>query len=215
MDGSAMEGSEDATPNPPEAQVKKRKPRNSAEFYRVQPVFDRRIHVLGLGSIGMFVAHSLRDTVNPPPVTLLFHKWSHLKEWREGAQQLKVLTNGIEEKQEGFDAELALPRPRSHGKEIAHGYDQDDPSAEKPLAEGESSEPISSLIICTKATAVVSALSSIKHRLHKDSVIMFMQNGMGIVEEVNENLFPFLFGRDEVVRGAYRGVQEPTADTGA
>ena len=55
-------------------------PRRPADFYRAQPVRDRRIHVMGLGSVGTFVAHSLKGIPESPPVTLIFHNRGKLKE---------------------------------------------------------------------------------------------------------------------------------------
>ncbi|KAF2797733.1 hypothetical protein K505DRAFT_372220 [Melanomma pulvis-pyrius CBS 109.77] len=176
-------------------------PRKIADFYRAQPVFDRRIHVLGLGNVGRFMAHSLRGIPNPPPITLIFHHWGQLNEWNASAKKLQVVTEGDAEKREGFDAELAFLRHRFHGKEIQHqSSSTGDPfldgtsnpsSAGRPhISEGESTEPINSLILCTKTPQVLQALSAVKHRLHKESVILFLQNGMGVVEEVDREIFP-------------------------
>ncbi|KAF2184816.1 hypothetical protein K469DRAFT_727029 [Zopfia rhizophila CBS 207.26] len=174
-------------------------PRNVADFYRVKPVLDRRIHILGIGSVGRFIAHSLRGIPNPPPITLLFHRPRMLKLWDEASQELRIITDGSSEKRGGFDVELAFARPRFHGHEIPLQDDFSDPSAQRPseskdaspqLSEGESTEPINTLIVCTKMPHVLSALSSVRHRLHPESVILFMQNGMGIVEKVNKEIFP-------------------------
>jgi 2-dehydropantoate 2-reductase len=175
--------------------------RNVSEFYRSQPVIDRRIHVMGLGNVGRFIAHSLRGIPNPPPVTLIFHRWDQLNEWNASAKKLQVVTEGDAEKREGFDAELAFLRHRFHGKEIQYqnsdtgnpipvGEPSPSSPGPSPISEGESREPINSLILATKTPAVMQALSAVKHRLHKESVILFLQNGMGTVEEVNREIFP-------------------------
>jgi len=174
--------------------------RNVADFYRAQPVLDRRIHVLGLGNVGKFIAHSLSGIPNPPPVSLIFHSRKMLADWEASAKRLQLITDGDIERREGYDAELAVSRLRHHGKEIGSESNSGDvfpevpnarPKPEQPqLLEGESSEPIHSLILCTKVNKVLQALSAVKHRLHKESVICFLQNGMGTVEEVNRELFP-------------------------
>lgn len=51
-------------------------------------------------------------------------------------------------------------------------------------------ERIDSLIITVKAVQTIKALENVKHRLTPDSTILFLQNGMGILEEVNEKIFP-------------------------
>ncbi|KAF2751713.1 hypothetical protein M011DRAFT_491281 [Sporormia fimetaria CBS 119925] len=156
------------------------------DFYRQRPPLDPRIHILGVGSLGRFMAHSLRGLPNPPPVTVMFHGRQTLKKWNESPKTIKLITDGVTEVREGFDAELVQLRRRLHGKEI----DPVDATTRRELGEGESDEPISSLIICTKSQMVLQALSAVKHRLHKDSVILFMQNGMGTVEEVTREIFP-------------------------
>lgn len=174
---------------------------NAADFYRTKPVLDRRIHVMGVGNVGSFVAHALRGIPNAPPITLIFSHWEKLNRWNESPQRLTLVTDGDSEIREGFDAELAIPRIRFHGKEVdlnststesaestegTSGAPQQTPQS----LSGESTEPISSLIICSKAPYVLQGLSAVKHRLHKDSVVLFMLNGMGTVEEVNREIFP-------------------------
>ncbi|KAL5387994.1 hypothetical protein PMIN06_012361 [Paraphaeosphaeria minitans] len=184
-------------------------PRNPAEFYRAQPVRDRRIHVMGLGNVGYFVAHSLKGIPNAPPVTLVFHSREKLKAWEESSKRLQCVTDGDTERREGYEAELALPRPRFHGKMVGSNTGDRLPevspaqarSSEESTLYGESTEPISTLILCMKATQVLSALSSVKHRLHKDSVICFLQNGMGTVEEVNKVIFPDVATRPHYMVG--------------
>jgi len=136
--------------------------------------------------VGKFVAHSLRGiSPNPPPVTLIFHNRQFLTDWEESSKRLNLITEGESEYREGFDVELSYPTPRYQGKEM-------DPSElhRPPSWPGKSDEPIDSLIVCTKATNVLQALSPIKHRLHSESVICFLQNGMGTVEAVNREIFP-------------------------
>ncbi|KAJ4373825.1 2-dehydropantoate 2-reductase (Ketopantoate reductase) (KPA reductase) (KPR) [Neocucurbitaria cava] len=171
---------------------------NAADFYRAQPVLDRRIHIMGVGNVGSFIAHALRGLKNPPPVTLIFSNWEKLTKWNESAKKLTLTTDGDAETQDGYEAEIAIPRIRFHGKEVGLNTDSQassEPSSESPnqapqILSGESTALISSLIICSKAPHVLQGLSAVKHRLHKDSVVLFMQNGMGIVEEVNKEVFP-------------------------
>ncbi|KAB8295741.1 hypothetical protein EYC80_008566 [Monilinia laxa] len=60
---------------------------------------------------------------------------------------------------------------------------------------------ISNLIVTTKAHKTVDALSMIKHRLSPTSTVLFIHNGMGVIEDVNTYMFPnaqhrphYLFG---------------------
>jgi 2-dehydropantoate 2-reductase len=104
-----------------------------------------------------------------------------------------VVTKGVEEYSQGYEVEVALPRPRFHGREITaleHNPEAVEPTEGPILQEGESINPIYSLILCVKSFTVVPALLSIRHRLLPSSVILFLQNGMGAIDEVNELVFP-------------------------
>lgn len=46
------------------------------------------------------------------------------------------------------------------------------------------------LIVAVKATQTTSALQQLKYRLTPQSTILFLQNGCGMIDEVNERLFP-------------------------
>lgn len=125
-----------------------------------------RVHVLGLGSIGSFVAHSLRSLPNPPPVTLLVHRPGLYQDfasqgWKLG---LRLTENGPLQERDGFDAEL--------------------------LGKTASADPIHNLIVAVKVSATVSALEPIRHRLGRQSTICLFQNGMGQIEDLNTRIFP-------------------------
>ncbi|KAL6713565.1 2-dehydropantoate 2-reductase (Ketopantoate reductase) (KPA reductase) (KPR) [Lecanora helva] len=62
----------------------------------------------------------------------------------------------------------------------------------------ESNKIILNLIVSVKAPHTVKAIQSVIHRINRESSILFLQNGMGIVDEVNEKLFP-----DESSRPTY------------
>lgn len=125
-----------------------------------------RIHIIGLGSIGSFVAHSLRSLPNPPPVTLLAHRSGLYQElaskgWKLG---LRLTEDGPLQERAGFDAEL--------------------------LGKSASADPIHNLVVAVKASATISALEPIKHRLGRQSTICLFQNGMGQIEDLNKRIFP-------------------------
>ncbi|KAF2103953.1 hypothetical protein NA57DRAFT_29906 [Rhizodiscina lignyota] len=152
----------------------------------------RRIHILGTGSIGILIAHSLRGISNPPAVTLLMHRVGKARQWLRGSEEIKLVTQGQTEARSGFDWEYAIPMWRRHGR--AEKYHERIKEAEEPSHSEEFSlnatSPISNLIVSVKAQQTVSALLSIKARLTPQSTILFMQNGMGIIDEVNKEVFP-------------------------
>ncbi|MCJ1367692.1 hypothetical protein MMC16_006826 [Acarospora aff. strigata] len=153
---------------------------------------DKRIYILGMGNIGKLVAHTLSRIPSPPAITLLFHKPSLLSTWEAEGQTIELVTNGISEKGGPFDVELALPErtmspPSPSLQEATEGVNEGD--------------MIDNLILTVKAPNTVSALSAIKHRLTPRSTIVFLQNGMGIVDEVNTKLFPDSATRPNYILG--------------
>ena len=69
---------------------------------------------------------------------------------------------------------------------------------EQIRASNEPEEKIHHLIVSVKAPQTVRAIQSVAHRLAHGSSILFLQNGMGVVDEVNEKVFP-----DEKYRPTY------------
>ena len=142
-------------------------------------VVDQRIYFLGLGAIGKLIAHSFTDIPEAPPMTLLFRDGPARDAWIARGSKIELIRNGISDIHPGFDAELA------------RGSEQRDDIA----------NPIENLIVATKATFLVAALYSVKHRLRPSSTIVFLQNGMGWIEEVNEKVFPDIDSRPNYVIG--------------
>ncbi|KAL9126594.1 MAG: hypothetical protein Q9217_004386 [Psora testacea] len=64
----------------------------------------------------------------------------------------------------------------------------DDVYEESPA--DEHNEVIYHLIVATKAPRTAKAVQSWAHRLVPESTILFLQNGMGVIDEVNEQVFP-------------------------
>ncbi|KAJ5263546.1 2-dehydropantoate 2-reductase family protein [Penicillium angulare] len=129
---------------------------------------DNPIFVLGLGSIGSFIAQSLRSIPDPPPVTLLIHREGLFNELSANNWKLGIrIGEGTELKQcSGFNAEqLYKPSPNSIQK-------------------------IRYLVVAVKASATVAALEPLKDRIGRDTTICLFQNGLGQIDDLNEHLFP-------------------------
>lgn len=62
-------------------------------------------------------------------------------------------------------------------------------------------EKIECLILTTKAPQTVKALSSVSHRLTPDSTVLFLQNGMGVIDDVNKEIFPDPDNRPHYIQG--------------
>lgn len=214
--------------------------------YATQTSVPRRIHILGTGSIGKLVAHSLRGIANPPPVTLLLHKRALLDAWENSAKEITISDDGTEIKRKGYEVELLPLIMRQHGVELKEGetglYDaegiwrpheaaqvakeqeQGAPHELPDEATGEMVEKfdddgnpieddtIHNLLVTTKAPITIAALAGIKHRLAPTSTICFLQNGMGVIDEVNAKLFPNEQDRPNYMQGIItHGVNVPPA----
>lgn len=76
------------------------------------------------------------------------------------------------------------------GSGSTHSPDHHHASAHVDTEKEDIEDPIDCLVVATKAHRTVVAIESIRHRLHRDSSILFLQNGMGQIDEVNQKIFP-------------------------
>ncbi|KAJ5100384.1 2-dehydropantoate 2-reductase family protein [Penicillium angulare] len=130
---------------------------------------ENSIFVLGLGSIGSFIAQCLRSIPDPPPVTLLIHRESLFNElsannWKLG---LRVGEGAELKESSGFNTERTY----------------------SPSSSSSSISKIRYLVITVKASATVAALKPLKDRIDRDTTIYLFQNGLGQVDDLNEHLF--------------------------
>ncbi|KAL2008747.1 hypothetical protein VTN00DRAFT_6941 [Thermoascus crustaceus] len=142
-----------------------------------------RVHVLGLGSIGTFTAHSASEIPNGPSITLLLHRRSLLGSYRRNGNRILVETaEGEHISLTGYDFETFHD---------CHWYRTLATAAEteSDQAVRTTTEPIENLIVCVKATKTVDALRPLRPRLTSQSNVLFLQNGSGMIEEVNARLF--------------------------
>ncbi|KXL45594.1 hypothetical protein M433DRAFT_154298 [Acidomyces richmondensis BFW] len=224
------------------------------QYSPTAPDLPRRIHILGLGSIGKLVAHSLRGIPNPPPITLIFHRPKLLTAWKNSRQKITIQDEGgFKTSRGGFDVELMPEVRRQHGvelekdewqlsdipgvrpheaaqilQELRHEQQQqqqqESPETDKsttlppatPYRRPEknayptSTTPIHNLIVAMKAPHTVAAISAIKHRLLPTSTICFLQNGMGVLDDVSTYCFPDPHTRPIYVQGVItHGVNVP------
>ena len=148
-----------------------------------EKLLSRTIYILGVGNIGKFVAHSLARIPGRPSITLLLHRRTLLESFERNGKKIELIKNDIPEYSTGYEAELALPRNGSRQTEVS------------------SKCIIYNLIISVKAPHTIAALSNIADRLTRDSTIVFLQNGMGIIDEVNAKVFPNTKTRPSYLQG--------------
>ena len=165
----------------------------------------RRIHILGAGMIGRFVAHAIAGCPDRPPITLIFRSNTMLYKWRQSGRVIKVVTDGYGESRHNFDAEVLSnevlrPAPVPTGSQYLNKSlsTNEQSSSTVHIQQPFESEMIHQLIVSIKASFVVRALSRVAHRLSRKSSILFLPDGLGLLEEVNKNVFP-----DEATRPTY------------
>ncbi|PYI07125.1 2-dehydropantoate 2-reductase [Aspergillus sclerotiicarbonarius CBS 121057] len=155
-----------------------------------------RIHILGVGNVGTFVAHSLMSRPSPPPVTLLLHNPDLYSSWLAKKKCLALNSNGLDDIKTGFDVNVLNDKTW-----YSFPYWDKDGEVCQPMAEtedvdesvGESVEDddhIECLVVSVKAPVTAMALESVRHRLTPDSTVLLIQNGMGVIDEINEKVFP-------------------------
>ncbi|KAJ7110060.1 ketopantoate reductase PanE/ApbA C terminal-domain-containing protein [Mycena epipterygia] len=124
-----------------------------------------RFHVLGIGPLGSLVAHHLRRAIPPAhSITLLYGKQ---RTAQNAPDVLRVDNNGALTNSTGF---------------IYDTYE----SKETQNPE----EPIESLFVTAKATSTLHAIRKIAPRLSPHSTIVLIQNGLGVYEQLIQNVFP-------------------------
>ncbi|APA10108.1 hypothetical protein SS1G_07507 [Sclerotinia sclerotiorum 1980 UF-70] len=150
---------------------------------------DPTIHILGLGNLGKLFAHSLATKPEPPPVTLLFHRHSLYHKAKALGPKIKIYHDGVWLGGGHYDIELCQDGNKNRSD----------------------TKVISNLIVTTKSHKMAEALEMIKHRLSRMSTVLFVHNGIGVVEEVNKLVFPDFKDRPRYLFGiASHGVSQQT-----
>ncbi|KAJ5110910.1 hypothetical protein N7532_001445 [Penicillium argentinense] len=162
-----------------------------------KPKFSGRVHILGSGNMGVFIAHALRTRDSPPPVSLLLHNWGMYEAFMQRKKRIAITYDGLDDIQKGFDIEVNTGPNNKSGKWYQmpplYGqkyYEDGTKIAEEDMAEPElTREPIDCLIVTCKSQFAFIGLRALFHRITPDTTILFLQNGLGVVERVNELLY--------------------------
>lgn len=161
----------------------------------LKPV-NTRIHILGLGASGKYIAHSLAKIPSAPPITLLMHRPLDMQRWHDEGACIRVQKGDDVEVQSNFEIESSADFHRIDSNQRFPGFGPNlEHTAEPPTY------PIESLIVTTDPSITVSALTSIKHRLHFGSTLALVNDGLGLVELINEKVFPDISQRPTYILG--------------
>jgi 2-dehydropantoate 2-reductase len=136
------------------------------------PPSQPKIYILGLGNLARLLAHSL---AHPPPQNhhnilpwLIFHRPSLEQEWEDANRSITIVRHGEELRRQGIG--------RVHLKDLV-----------------EKKERIEHLIVATKAHQTVQALRPLRACLGRGSTLLFLQNGIGMFEDVFEGFRGFRY----------------------
>lgn len=176
-----------------------------------------RIHILGMGNVGGFVAHALASRPSPPPITVMLQHSGMYENWLLKKGTIAVHFDGLDSVKSGFDVNVlnndtwhSLPRgPNNNSPEEEAAYRSLSKSIQQPTTnnvftkDNEDASHIDCLVLACKATRAVKAMASVKHRLSPDSTVLFLQNGMGVLDEVNSHVFPLPETRPNYVSGVF------------
>lgn len=136
------------------------------------------IHILGAGSVGGLVAHELLALRNPPTVTLLMRN----------ALRLEHFTS-INYSSISINRVFKTPAESCPAKKVDAGI--------HTSIKGD----ISNLIITTKTYQTEEALKPYLQFIKPSTNILLIQNGLGVVEELYDNVWPEVSQRPNIFQG--------------
>ncbi|KAI0778377.1 ketopantoate reductase PanE/ApbA C terminal-domain-containing protein [Trametes elegans] len=148
-----------------------------------------RIHVVGIGAVGNFVAFHLRRSLHPKHSVVALHRTNTAKALQEASHggSLIVERDGIPVVQDGVVHQpYGEPRDRSRKSDFAPLAVTafDDPAVRESLGY------IDSLVVTTKAYAVTSVMTALRDNLSRNSTVVLLNNGMGVYEKLIEEVYP-------------------------
>lgn len=143
-----------------------------------------RIHILGNGPLGVFLAHHLARLPFGPKVTILLHKVSLIRAWYdEGAITRFHSHDEAYEESNGIDVESCVVTNNvSKLGSLRYGPNEET-SAMPP------DYIIDCLIVTTPSQYTISALRNVQHRLRPSSTICLVNDVLGLMEHINREFF--------------------------
>ncbi|KAK2460111.1 hypothetical protein APHAL10511_007877 [Amanita phalloides] len=142
-------------------------------------------HILGFGAVGHLVAHHLRRVLPLSHTITIIHKTpSRARDFLIHGGSVSVERDGVITAEKGFVPEpLYIP----HEQQTYPGTRV--PSAPSRNVVFPDLSRITSLIITTKAHQVTVGIKQLLPRLSSDSTVVLLHNGMGVYEELINDVF--------------------------
>ncbi|KAJ5965889.1 hypothetical protein N7481_012603 [Penicillium waksmanii] len=159
-----------------------------------ESIVSGRVHVLGSGNVGTFIAQSLAKRQSPPDVTLFMANWGMFEAYRQRKKRLLINYDGLsDDLKNGVDVEVLegdkwFKLPRDYGekyKENGQRIIREEETARLRM----SKDPIDCLVVSCKSNHAFLGIRSLANRLSSKSTILITQNGLGVVERLNRYIF--------------------------
>jgi 2-dehydropantoate 2-reductase len=117
------------------------------------------VHILGLGSLGKLVAHSLRTAYPSLPITVVFRRWAPAVEFERAGSRIRLRRGG------GADGEV----------DVRGGFEYEVLEEPRKVARLD----VRNLVVATKTYDTRGAVAPFVGRLSPASSVLFLQNGLG------------------------------------
>lgn len=153
----------------------------------------RRVHFLGANATALFLAHCLAGMSGRPPITFLMHGQHEIKRFQEEGEMLVLVKDKKAEARIGFDTEYSRMTQAEHALKR--------PLSANPVMAGTDGWIIDQLIVTTPGFVTTKSLLEVRERLRPTSTICFVQEGLGVIEKVNKEVFPDVATRPQYMLG--------------
>lgn len=157
---------------------------NDRNYFGQKELKSERIHVVGMGLSGQYIAHCISRLDNPPPIILLMHRPLIMQQWHDEGAAIRIIRNDKLITQSGFHIESSANFQRTSPYQRFVGFGKNLEHTSEPP-----SYAIDNLIVTTTSSLTIAALKSIYHRIRPTTTICIIQNGMGIVQKLNKVFF--------------------------
>lgn len=168
-----------------------------------------RFHIVGIGPIGTLVSYHLRRVISQEDtVTLVTRTFQQAKNAANSGNKLQVERGGVLTSTKGFNFEVFEGLASHAEAEAALALQQqlrservrkDDPMRNRIILETrrpirtefnpDDKTTLESLFITTKAHQTLGAIERLLPRIHPTTTIVLMQNGLGVYEQLVQNIF--------------------------
>ncbi|CAK7206673.1 hypothetical protein SEUCBS139899_009477 [Sporothrix eucalyptigena] len=159
------------------------------ETHQEEPSTSDVIHILGGNLQATYLAHLLAGVPNIPAVRFLLFNRHFAAKWKSEGQRVRVLRGGRSAPRNPIVGEMVRkPTYAMILNEAATG--RTSLTRHESQMRIENQRPIRNLVVTESMVSCIGSIQRIKHRLDQHSTICLVQPGLGMVERLNELVFP-------------------------